>query len=84
MIVFAGIFVSNLSCHTNWQDLKDHFKQSGNVVYADIMMGRTRSKGLGFVDFDTPEEASKAIADLNESLLHDHAIYVTEKYSLHL
>merc|ERR1712087_329858 len=72
------VFVSNLAWETSWQDLKDHFKQSGNVVYADVMKSGERSKGCGIVEFDTPEEASQAIADLNESILQDRAILVRE------
>ena len=28
------VFVSNLSYDTSWQDLKDHFKQAGDVGFA--------------------------------------------------
>jgi RNA recognition motif-containing protein len=72
------VFVSNLAWETSWQDLKDHFKQSGNVVYADVMKSGERSKGCGIVEFDTPEEAAQAIADLNETVLQDRAILVRE------
>jgi len=72
------VFVSNLAWETSWQDLKDHFKQSGNVVYADVMKSGERSKGCGIVEFETPEEAAQAIADLNESILQDRNILVRE------
>jgi len=72
------IFVSNLAWETSWQDLKDHFKQSGNVVYADVMKSGERSKGCGIVEFDSPEEAAQAIQDLNESVLHERNILVRE------
>lgn len=72
------VFVSNLAWETSWQDLKDHFKQSGNVVYADVMKSGERSKGCGIVEFDTAEEATQAIQDLNESVLHDRNILVRE------
>jgi len=72
------VFVSNLAWETSWQDLKDHFKQAGNVVYANVMKSGERSKGCGIVEFDTTEEAAAAIADLNESVLHDRNILVRE------
>lgn len=72
------VFVSNLAWETSWQDLKDHFKQSGNVVYADVMKSGERSKGCGIVEFDTAEEAAQAISDLNETILHDRNILVRE------
>jgi hypothetical protein len=30
-------YVGNLAWRTSWQDLKDHFKPCGNVVYANVM-----------------------------------------------
>ena len=30
-------FVSNLAWRTSWQDLKDKFRECGNVVYANVM-----------------------------------------------
>mmetsp|Transcript_6903 Transcript_6903/g.23760 ORF Transcript_6903/g.23760 Transcript_6903/m.23760 type:complete len:132 (+) Transcript_6903:293-688(+) len=74
-------YVGNLSWRTSWQDLKDHFRQVGNVVFAEVMMepgSERRSKGCGIVEFDTAEEATQAIQDLNESVLHDRNILVRE------
>jgi RNA recognition motif-containing protein len=31
------VWVGNLNFETTWQDLKDHFKQAGPVIRADIM-----------------------------------------------
>ena len=33
----ARVFVGNLSWDVEWQDLKDHMRQGGNVVHADVM-----------------------------------------------
>ena len=42
------VFVGNLSFKTNWQSLKDHMKQAGEVVRADIFLNKeNRSKGCG-------------------------------------
>ena len=30
-------FVSNLAWKTSWQDLKDKFRDCGNVVYTNVM-----------------------------------------------
>lgn len=30
-------YVSNLAWKTSWQDLKDHFRQCGDVVYSQVM-----------------------------------------------
>lgn len=43
--VARRVFVGNLSWHTSWQDLKDHFGQAGTVIYADVLKGQDeRSK----------------------------------------
>ncbi|KAL7551827.1 hypothetical protein ACHAWF_015024 [Thalassiosira exigua] len=60
------LFIGNLSWETGWQDLKDHFRQMGEVDRADVAVGRDgRKKGFGFIRFSTPEEAQKAISELN-------------------
>ena len=35
--VAKRVYVGNLSWQTSWQDLKDHFRQCGTVVHADVM-----------------------------------------------
>ena len=60
------------------QDLKDHFKQAGNVVYADMLRDGDRSKGCGIVEFSSPEEATGAISNLNETELHGRRVIVRE------
>ena len=68
------MFVGNLAFRTNWQLLKDHFKQAGNVVHADVMPG----KGCGIVEFETPEEAAAAIQTLHDTELEGRLIFVRE------
>ena len=74
------LYVANISWETSWQDLKDHFRQAGNVVYSDIMIdaGSGRSKGCGIVEFETPEEALRAISQLSNSELHGRPLLVRE------
>ncbi|KAF5839382.1 hypothetical protein DUNSADRAFT_953 [Dunaliella salina] len=51
------VFVGNLAWRTSWQDLKDKFRECGNVVYANVMRDDDdRSKGWGIVEFETPDE----------------------------
>ena len=33
------VYVGNLSWQVQWQELKDHMRQVGEVVYADVMTG---------------------------------------------
>lgn len=59
------LYVGNLSYNTTWQDLKEHFKQAGDVVRADVKTSDNgRSKGFGIVRFSSPEDAEAAITSL--------------------
>ena len=63
------IFVGNLPRDgISWMELKDHFKQAGQVVRADIATGPDgSSKGYGTVLLASTREAAKAIQLFNES-----------------
>ena len=53
------LFVNNLSYDTNWRDLKDHFRQCGDVDRVDV------KRGFGTVRFFNAEDAERAIDELN-------------------
>ncbi|TSC95533.1 MAG: RNP-1 like RNA-binding protein [Parcubacteria group bacterium Athens1014_10] len=57
------LYVGSLSYNTTEDGLKDLFSQAGNVVSASIIIDKIsgRSKGFGFVEMSTEEEATKAI-----------------------
>ncbi|PLW43734.1 hypothetical protein PCANC_19421 [Puccinia coronata f. sp. avenae] len=56
------LFVGNLPFNLQWQDLKDLFRQAGNILRADVAMtGEGRSRGYGTVLFSTAEDAMKAV-----------------------
>jgi RNA recognition motif-containing protein len=61
------LFVGNLNFKTNDDDLKELFGQAGTVDSATVMMDRAtgRSRGFGFVEMGTEEEAQKAIQQFN-------------------
>ena len=47
------LFVSNLAFETQWKYLKDHMRQAGDVVRADIFEdNKGRPRGIGYVQFD--------------------------------
>ncbi len=56
------LFVGNLSWNLKWQELKDIFKEFGEVAFVRIVTDREtgRSKGFGFVEFTSVEEAVTA------------------------
>ena len=59
----AKLYVGNLSYNSSEDDLKALFTQAGTVKSVMIIKDRDtgRSKGFGFVEMETPEEAQKAI-----------------------
>ncbi|KAK2194954.1 bifunctional RNA-binding domain superfamily/Nucleotide-binding alpha-beta plait domain superfamily/RNA recognition motif domain [Babesia duncani] len=64
------VYVGNLSWKVRWQDLKDHMRQAGEVVRANIIEDfEGKSKGCGIVEFANEEDAAKAIAELNDTMI---------------
>src|SRR5436305_2814556 len=61
------LFVGNLNFKTNDDDLRTLFSQRGTCDSATVMMDRAtgRSRGFGFVEMSTDEEAQKAIQQFN-------------------
>lgn len=59
----AKLYVGNLSYTSSEDDLKALFAQAGTVKSVAIIKDRDtgRSKGFGFVEMETAEEAQKAI-----------------------
>ena len=64
----TNIYVGNLPWQATQDDLVSLFSQYGTVSRAQIVMDREtgRSRGFGFVEMPTEDEANKAIDALNE------------------
>lgn len=62
------IYVGNLDYGVNKQSLEELFSEAGQVTDAVVITDRNtgRSKGFGFVEFDSEESATKAIEKFNE------------------
>lgn len=70
---FTNLYVKNLSEDVTEDLLRDKFSRFGKVSSVAIMKNdKGRSKGFGFVNFELPEEAKKAVEMLNGSLLGKH------------
>ncbi len=76
----AKLFVGSLAYSVRDDELADFFASAGTVVSAKVIMDRetNRSKGFGFVEMSTDEEAKAAIDQLNEKELAGRAIIVNE------
>jgi RNA recognition motif-containing protein len=74
------LFVGNLSWGVDDAQLKDFFSSIGTVVEAVVIKDRikNRSKGFGFVKMSTPEEAQRAIDELNGKELDGRPLNVSE------
>jgi RNA recognition motif-containing protein len=61
------LFVGNLNFKTNDDDLRTLFSQAGTCESATVMMDRAtgRSRGFGFVEMSSDEEAVKAVQQFN-------------------
>ena len=74
------LYVGNLSFHLSSDELGDFFAQAGTVESARIIEDRDtgRSRGFGFVEMSTEEEAKNAIEQLNGEDLEGRNIVVNE------
>ncbi|HYC79628.1 MAG TPA: RNA-binding protein [Candidatus Binatia bacterium] len=74
------LFVGGLPYATTDDELRAHFAQAGNVVSAQIVMDRMtgRSKGFGFVEMESDEEAAKAIEMFNGTDFGGRSLAVNE------
>ena len=74
------LYVGNLSYGVNESDLESLFSQYGTVQSAQIIVDRdtNRSKGFGFVEMATDDEALKAISELNGREMQGRRLNVNE------
>ncbi|MAG44743.1 RNA-binding protein [bacterium] len=75
------LYVGNLAYEATEDEIKSFFAQAGEVDSVSIITERdnpSRSKGFGFVEMATPEDAEKAIKELNGKELGGRALVVNE------
>ena len=74
------LFVGNLPFNATNQDLEELFAQSGTVTSVNIIMDKftARSRGFGFVEMGTDEEARAAIERFHEYELNGRPLTVNE------
>lgn len=80
ILMGTRLFVGSLAWATNDDGLKAAFEQFGTVVSANVISDRMsgRSKGFGFVEMSTPEEAQAALDGMNGKELDGRPIVVNE------
>ncbi|HEX6462156.1 MAG TPA: RNA-binding protein [Candidatus Saccharimonadales bacterium] len=74
------LFVGNLPFSTTDDDLQQMFASHGTVASAKVMTNRDtgNSRGFGFVEFESDDEANAAIEALNNSEIEGRKIVVNE------
>ncbi len=74
------LFVGNLPFSLSDAELKDTFSAAGNVISATIITNKFsgRSKGFGFVEMGSEEEAQKAIEMFNGKDIGGRNVVVNE------
>ena len=74
------LYVGNLSFQTSSDDLNQLFAQAGTVESAAVVEDREtgRSRGCGFVEMSSKEEAAKAIEQFNGKEINGRNLNVNE------
>lgn len=77
---YAGVnlFVKNLAEEADDEKLRKVFGKFGTITSTRVMIDQAtkRSKCFGFVCFSTPEEATRAVTELNGQMLDGKPLYV--------
>ena len=75
-----NIYVSNLSPDVSDNDLKELFDSQGKVTSSKVITDRDsgRSRGFGFVEMSSTDEAVKAIAALHNTEYRGQVLNVNE------
>ena len=73
----GNVFVKNLAPNVDNKDLFDTFSEFGNILSCKVANDETgKSKGYGYVHFETAESAQQAIDKLNGMLIEDQVVTV--------
>nr|XP_055067601.1 polyadenylate-binding protein 4-like [Misgurnus anguillicaudatus] len=78
LIRYQGInlYVKNLNDSVDTELLHKEFLPYGTITSCKVMKAGGRSRGFGFVCFSSPEEATKAITEMNGRIIASKPIYV--------
>ena len=74
------LYVGNLPYNVTERELRELFEQAGQVTEAAVIIDREtgRSRGFGFVEMNSPEEATKAISQFNGHTMNNRQLQVSE------
>ncbi|XP_032950080.1 polyadenylate-binding protein 1-like isoform X2 [Rhinolophus ferrumequinum] len=72
----VNLYVKNLDDSIDEEKLRKEFSPYGVITSAKVMTEGGHSKGFGFVCFSSPEEATKAVTEMNGRIVGTKPLYV--------
>ncbi|CAG0889181.1 unnamed protein product [Cyprideis torosa] len=72
----VNLYVKNLDDSIDDEKLRKEFESFGTITSAKVMLEGGRSRGFGFVCFSNPEEATKAVTEMNGKIIGSKPLYV--------
>ncbi|KAG8877260.1 Protein phosphatase PP2A regulatory subunit B [Tulasnella sp. 331] len=74
----VNLYVKNIDDEWDDEKLRNEFEAFGNISSCRIMRDeKNASKGFGFVCFTTPDEATKAVSEMNNKMIGTKPLYVS-------
>ena len=75
---FTNVYIKNLNPKVTEKDVDEKFKQFGKITSLVLMQNKTINKAFGFINYETPEEAQKAVENLNDVEFMGERLYVSK------
>jgi polyadenylate-binding protein len=73
----VNLYVKNLDDSVDDEMLRQNFESYGKITSAKVMCDENgRSKGFGFVCFEKPDDATKAVVEMNNKMVCSKPLYV--------
>ncbi|KAM6500472.1 polyadenylate binding protein [Amanita muscaria] len=74
----VNLYIKNLDDDYDDDKLRNEFEPFGTITSCKVMRDeKLKSKGFGFVCFSSPDEATKAVAEMNNKMIGNKPLYVS-------